>query len=100
MESTQTEGRKTRGRKNPDRQEAITQPDVVKDRIDELVKLYSAAGEAQEQFNDAVKTCAEKSGYNASAVRKFVLARAGEKYEEAKKLAAQQMELFDEVGEK
>jgi hypothetical protein len=32
-------------------------------------------------------------------VRKFVTARAGEKFDEAKKLAGQQMELFDEVGE-
>lgn len=99
METPGTETRKATGRKNADKQEAVTQPKIVKERIDELVTLYNAAGEAQAKFNDGVKATAEKSGYNASAVRKFVLARAGEKYAEAKRLAEQQMELFDEVGE-
>ena len=99
MEQTQTEGRRATGRKGPDKQELVTKPDVIKKGIDNLVTLHHHAAAASEQLNDAVKALAEKSGYNASAVRKFMLARAGEKYEEMKKLAEQQLELFSEVGE-
>lgn len=100
MESTQTEGRSAKGRKGPDKQELVTKPEIIKAGIDNLVTLHHHAGSAAETLNDAVKALAEKSGYNASAVRKFMLARAGEKYEEMKKLAEQQLELFEEVGER
>ena len=104
METPQagTEGktpRRARGRKDASKQEGVTVPEAVKARIDELVTLYKATQTASEDFSSAVKAVAEKSSYNAAAIRKFVVARSGEKFAEAKKLAEQQMELFDEVGE-
>jgi hypothetical protein len=97
---THVEGkRKVRGRKDEQKQEQVTQPGIVKEHINELVKLYAASGESATALSDAIKVAAEKSGYNASAVKRFVVARAGEKFAEAKRLAEQQMELFEEVGE-
>jgi ABC-type branched-subunit amino acid transport system substrate-binding protein len=96
-----TEGtqRKVRGRKDADKQEAITQPEVVSEKIDELVRLYGASQSAGVEFSDAVKAAAEASGYNVAAIRKFVVARAGENFAEKKRDLAQQLELFEECGE-
>ena|SRR5258708_16634648 len=92
-------GRRARGRKDENKQEGVTVPSKVKDAIDELVVLYRAQHAAAEDFSAAVKAVAEKSNYNAAAIRKFVVARAGEKFQEAARLAEQQLELFNEVGE-
>lgn len=91
--------RTAKARINPDKQEAVQQPKVVEDQIDELVTLHHKAASAQEALNDAIKATAEKAGYLASVVRKVVVARAGEKWEEKHREAAQQLELFDQVGE-
>jgi hypothetical protein len=77
----------------------VTKPKVIADRIDQLVSLHIAAQTAGTEAKEAITKAAEDSGYNASTVRKLVLARAGEKFEEVKRLVAQQMELFEEVGE-
>jgi hypothetical protein len=92
--------RKPRGRKDADKQEAVTKPQVVEKRIVELVQLHIAAHDASEAESDAIKKCAEDSGYNASAIKKFIVARAGDKFLEKKRDCEQQMELFEEVGEK
>jgi hypothetical protein len=97
--STEGTQRKVRGRKDADKQEAITQPDVINGRIDELLRLYGASQSAGVEFSDAVKAAAEASGYNVAAIRKFVVARAGENFADKKRDLQQQMELFDEVGE-
>lgn len=97
--STGKKPRKPRGRKDADKQELVTQPKIVGEKIDELVNLYRAQHDASVEFSDGIKAVAEKSGYNAAAVRKLVVARAGEKFAEQKRLVEQQMELFDEVGE-
>lgn len=98
-EGTTTKGRKVRGRKNADNQEAVTRPQLVSEKIDELVLLYTTAQACSADFGDAVKAAAEASGYNAAAIRKFVVARAGENFQERKRELEQQMELFSEVGE-
>lgn len=87
-----------RARKDADKQEATTKPLVIKDRIEELVHGYNAAKEAAEHSSEAIKKAAEDSGYNSAAVRKFVVARAGESYEEKKRDVEQQLELFDNIG--
>ncbi len=92
--------RRARGRKDADKQEAVTRPQLVKERIDELVRLHLEAHTSSEAASDAIKKAAEDSGYNAGALKKFVVARAGEKFAEKKRDCEQQMELFDEVGEK
>jgi len=97
--STEGTQRKVRGRKDADKQETVTKPDIVGEKIYSLVILYKASQSAGAEFGDAVKAAAEASGYNAAAIRKFVVARAGENFAEKKRDLEQQMELFDEVGE-
>lgn len=90
---------KGKGRMDADKQPAVKQPKIISERIDELVRLHNAAGMAAEVAKEAITKAAEDSGYLASAVRKLVTARAGEKFEEKHREVAQQAELFDEVGE-
>lgn len=89
-----------KGRRGEDKTPEVTKPKVIADRIDQLVALHVAAVSATTESKEAITKAAEDSGYNASTVRKLVIARAGEKFEETKRLVAQQFELFEEVGEK
>lgn len=99
-ETTEKKGRRgAKGRVGEEKTPAAKQPKVVAERIDELVRLHNAAKSAQEASQEAIAKAAEDSGYLASAVKKLVVARAGEKFEETKRNVEQQMELFDEVGE-
>lgn len=92
-----TRGR-ARGRKDADKQEQVIKTKIVKDRVDQLVQLKNNADSAATDFNDAVKKAAEDSGLLASSVRKFVVARAGEKFEEEQRKCTQLSLLFEEVG--
>lgn len=97
--ATGTTGRnRPKGRKDADKQEAVIKTGPIKEKIDDLVALYIKMGRAADTFNDAVKATAEKSGLLASVVRKFVVARAGEKFEEEKRKCEQLQLVFDEVG--
>jgi len=87
-----------KGRMDADKQPAAKKPKVIADRIDELVTLHQKAQDAAERAKDAITKAAEDSGYLASAVRKIVTAKAGEKFEEKHREVEQQMELFDEVA--
>lgn len=89
---------KGKGRMDADRQPAVKKPKVIAERIDELVRLHVKAGEASEDAKAAITKAAEDSGYLASAVRKLVTAKAGEKFEEKHREVEQQLELFEEVG--
>lgn len=91
--------KKPRGRKDAAKQEAIITMQPIKDAIDDLVGLHEKAGAAADKFNDAVKATAEKAGLLASVVRKFVQARAGEKFEEEKTKCEQLSLVFTEVGQ-
>jgi hypothetical protein len=89
-----------RGRKDQTtgQEEAITMAPVKKS-IDELVRLYTQQQAASEKCSTGIKTVAEQSGLLANVLRKFVKARAGEKFEEAKRTVEQLSLVFDEVGE-
>ena len=88
-----------KGRKDADKQEAVLQHETVATRIDELLTLYRRQETAAEAFGDAVKKCAEDSGFLASVVRRFVTARAGERFHEKHRENEQLELLFTEVGE-
>ena len=77
------------GRQDSQGQEAAMRPDVLKSRLAELVKLHGAAAEAAADLNDAIKACAEKSGYLASVIRKRVVAEAGENFADKKREVTQ-----------
>lgn len=100
-QETPTRGRRKRaeGRKDDEKQPAVTKPQVVGERIEELVRLHGASVTAATEAKEAITKCAEDSGYNAANVRKLVLARYGEKFPEVKRNIDQQAELFEEVGE-
>lgn len=87
-----------KGRQGDDKQTMVKKPKVIHDRINELVRLHNKAGEATEAAKEAIVKAAEESGYLASAVRKIVSAKAGEKFEEKHREVEQQAELFDEVA--
>ena len=87
-----------KGRMDADKQPAVKQPKIIAERIDDLVRLHNKAKSAGEASSGAIAKAAEDSGYLASAVRKLVTAKAGEKFEEKHREVEQQMELFDEVG--
>jgi hypothetical protein len=93
------QAKRSKGRKDADKQPAVTKPQVVSERIDEMVKLHAKSVDAATEAKEAVTKCAEESGYNAANVRKLVLARYGEKFPEVKRNIEQQAELFEEVGE-
>lgn len=96
---TETVKRKPKGRVNPDDQEQVQQPQVIEKRIDELVRLKQSAETAAEEFAEGVKAAAEDSGMLASVVRRFVTARASEKFEERRRECEQLSILFEEIGE-
>jgi hypothetical protein len=92
-------GKADKGRTGRDGQEAVLQPGIIVDAIDNLEKLYVKSQEAGKDLNNAIKKVAEKSGYLASNIRAFVAARVGDKFADKKRDAEQQLELFEEVGE-
>jgi len=91
-------GKGVDGRKGKDKQSAVPQPQILKARMPELVKLKKASDTASVHLNDAVKAAAEKSGLLASVVRKAVVASAGEDFE-AKHREVEQLQLaFDAIA--
>lgn len=94
--------RTPRGRKTGGQEAAVNLDKIktlMKDRIGELVQLHVAASSASEDLSSAVKKAAEDCGLNASAVKQFVAARAGDAYEKAAKKCEQLSLLFEEIGE-
>ena len=89
---------KAKGRKDADKQEAVTRPKIIAERIEELVRGYSAAKDAAEASSEAIKAAAEASGYNTKSVRALVAARFTDTVDERRRDADQQLELFNEVG--
>lgn len=89
---------KAQGRKDESKVAAVTQPKVISERLDELVQLHINAKQAAEAAAEAVTKAAEDSGYLASSVKKLVVAKAGDKFEEKHREVEQQAELFDEVS--
>ena len=89
-----------RGRKSADGQEQPLKLDVIKKRMPELLKLSTEKEAATEAFSDAVKAVAEKSGFNANAIKKFVAARqAQDGFADKHRDAEQLVLLFETIGE-
>lgn len=86
-----------KGRKDAQKQEKVIDLKVIKDRLGELKSLKAAAKQASVAYSDGIKAAAKDSGLNASAVRRFVDAAAGDSIEERKRDAEQLSLLFDEV---
>lgn len=98
------EGAGIKGKKGPkgrtDRsgQEAVIELSAIRDNVQTLVDLYKIHEESGKDLNEGIKATAEKSGLLASAVRKFVVARAGERFAEKAREVGQLALVFEEVG--
>lgn len=91
-------GRSGLGRKGRDNQEIVIKLDAVREKVQTLIDLYKLTQETAADLNDGIKAVAESSGLLASVVRKFVVARAGDKFKE-KAREVEQLSLIFEVGE-
>jgi hypothetical protein len=97
--STGRRGRRSaQGRKDKDRQEKAIEVKKLDEKMDHLVGLHNACKEASSSFSDAVKSVAESSGLQASVVRRFVAAKAGENFGDRKRDAEQLALVFDEIA--
>lgn len=90
--------RKPTGRVSGDGQESVIDVSKAHDKEKHLVGLYTKQQEAAADFADAIKVVAEKSGLNASTVRAWVIAKAGENYDE-KRRKVQQLSIIFEADE-
>lgn len=86
-----------RGRKDNSGQEAVFNPEVVQTRADDLVKLYQAQQTAATDFSESIKAVSEKAGINAASLRKFIVAKAGDNFEDTKAKVLQLALVFEEV---
>ena len=93
MEKPAKKSRK--GRVGQDKQEAVIKLEFVKDRSADLILLYHEQVTAATDFSEAIKTTAEQAGLNAAVVRRFIIAKAGEHYAEAKRTVTQLNLVFD-----
>ena len=87
--------RKAIGRTDREGQESVIKISVVKDGVDNAVALYRKAAECDAQLNDAIKAMAEKSGLLAATVRKYVVAKASEDFQEHKRKVTQLALVFE-----
>lgn len=90
--------KRARGRKDSSGTEEITQPAVVKGKLQHLVDGYHEVCTVRTQFNDDLKAVAEESGYLTSALRSHVVAIHNNTYLKHQQRVSQQMELFEEAG--
>lgn len=97
---TETATPRVRGRKagTADHQESTIEVGVVRERMDHLINCHMAMDLAQTEYSEAVKSVAERAVIQASVLRKFVAARAGEKFGDKRRECEQLSLLFEEVG--
>jgi len=93
------EAKGAQGRKDEDHQEQPIKLGMLKDRVQELLKLGRRVENAKVDYAEAVKTAAQAAGLQTSVVRRFIAARLGEKWENKVRDARQLALVFDEVGE-
>lgn len=89
---------KGEGRKDRTGQETVKSITVLNDDMEKLTKLYSDLSDAQTDLSAAIKKTAEKSGFLASVVRRLVVAKAGDKFDEIKRQVDQLGEAFSLEG--
>lgn len=87
---------KARGRKDRAGQEKVVKMAELDDRMPNLIGLYNTMVQSRQEFSEAVKATAEKSGLFASVVRKFVVAKSGEHFAERRDEAFQLSLVFGE----
>jgi len=92
-----TEGKRTRrakGRQDRTGQETVINVDALNEAMPKLVKLRQTLAEAAADYSEAVKLAAEKSGYLAAVIRRLADAKAGDKFDDVKRIVDQMAEAF------
>lgn len=101
-DTIETQQRKVRGRKSKtsDHQEAVIRISELNPlAIETLIADLKHAQDAGTIFAEGIKAFSEKAGIQASVLRKFIVARAGEAFQDKKRDAQQLALLFEEIGE-
>jgi len=83
------------GRQDNEGQEQVIELGVIHEREDELIALKVAQVEAAENYSEGIKKAAEDSGLNAGAVKKYIEAKAGDKFDATKKKVTQLALIFE-----
>lgn len=90
--------RRARGRQDKSGQEAVQDITKLNDAMTKLLKLRADLTAATTDYSEAVKKAAESSGFLATVVRKLVDAKAGDKFDEVKRVVDQLGTAFELVG--
>lgn len=69
--------------------------DVVREHEEHLIGLYKKKQFAGDDFSEAIKEIAKRSGFVPSALRLYIAARASDDYEMQKQRAEQLQLLFE-----
>lgn len=86
------------GRQDRSGQETVKDISKLNEDMDKLLKLQSDLADAQTDLSSAIKKTAERSGFLASVVRRLVVAKAGDKFDDVKRMVDQMGEAFELVG--
>src|SRR5262245_15094141 len=74
--------------------------EVVRKALDELERAWTKSELADQEYKDVVKKVAERSGFNAAAISKFVGLRMTDKILEWDRKAGQVIQLCLDLGER
>lgn len=96
-EKPRPRGRRSKG---SDHQEAVIELSVLNPlAIETMIADYKNACDAKTIFGESIKAWAEKSGIQAGVLRTYIVARAGESFDNTKRDALQLSLLFEEIKE-
>ena len=88
---------KVRSRKDDNGQEAVIEMDKLRESVSELCRLKTKADEVKNDYSEAVKAVAEKSGLQSAVIRQYIAAKVAEKIETYKRNADQLSLVFEEI---
>jgi hypothetical protein len=91
-------GTKARGRKSADGQEQVIKLKPMREALVNLLALKDEKDSAAAAFNEAVKAVAVRANLNASAVKKLVVAKSGDDFDDRNRIVQQTAELFSEFA--
>lgn len=86
-----------KGRKDADKQEAVIKMESLVTNVDHLTVLYREMETAKVDFAEGVKAVAEAAGLHAKNVRSYIIARAGDRFDDKKAQICQLSLIFEEA---
>jgi hypothetical protein len=92
--------RRAKGRVSAEKQEQVCDSEAVKARLGELERAWTRSQEATADLGAVIKAVAEKAGYNAGPLRRFLNARMKDKLLDVERDNDQFTQLMLDLGEK